>query len=942
MRASAFPRTIKLLFALLALLVASCCAAARPAMAGEGVLGSSLGGEAADEGSSLVSSALADGALHVSADVALVAAAGGGAVEPVVGSFTVDGLTYAIVGEGQVALVAVSPRTLAGGLAGGSAAGLASASDAGPSSAPSGEDSGVPPRSEAEQVPSGATSPSPSPEGASSDGIGDEDASELVALEVPGSVEYDGVTCSVVSIGPRAFAGCDADVVAIPATVESVDDLAFRGSAVKAIEVADGNPTYSSYDGMLFDADMTSLLLIPEGKQGAARIPKTASSVPPDALSHCASVTSVEVEAGSAAYYSENGSLYDMTDKALLWAPDVENSSNPEAPQAKLGEMEGFVAGDSTLTIALNGGMLTYYSYTQTEPEPTGERGPFYVTREPGKFFTLPMTFLCSLNRVPTGDNSYQPVEVGVGNDWYSASYKLLPPTKEGFVFAGWDLEGGVQWINPEQQHPDDKLSWDVHITGDATLTALWAQEPLTLSWDPGGGWWPDGAEGRPGEIKKVETHWTPRDKVVPPTSPDAETWEFDCWTTVKNSSNEKHELKKDAGLPLTDTTYYARYKLREYHISYDLAGGSLPPGTTNPDTYDNETATFTFANPTKDGYVFAGWTGTGIKEGTKSYSVTVPRGSSGDRAYIATWAQEQVTVSWHPNEGAWAGKKKNEPEEISYNWSYGGKIWLPKDVPEHPGYRFAYWTIGKDTFDQVVEGRTNLPESDAIYYARWSKITYSVTYDLDGGELEDGANPTEYTVTTPSFTLANPRKRGCVFLGWALKSAEGWGDAVETVVIETGSTGYRQYKAMWGPILAVDVPIEVTVRIDPFSPESQEEGLGYLVSRSACALDVACIGFEPEEDVTDRLGNNATDMFLEVLPDGVEAAEVRFRLDRPASESDADRLASFGLPNGYESRLGVAYRLDVSGAAIDAFAGWDGVAAAGRVSYTVKASSGA
>ncbi len=297
--------------------------------------GESADGPGASEAPVLAGS-LADGMLRVSADVALVDAADGVAVEPVVGSFTVDGLTYAVVGEGQVALVAVSPRTLAGGLAGGSAAGLASASDGGSSGAPSGEGSGsgVPPRSEAEQVPSGAASPSPSPEGASSDGVEGEGASEPVNLEVPESVEYDGAAYSVTSIGPRALAGCDADVVTIPATVESVDELAFRGSAVAAIEVADGNPSFSSYDGMLFDADQTSLLLIPEGKQGAARIPKTASSVPPDALSHCASVTSVEVEAGSAAYYSENGCLYDVTDETLLWEvprfADISRGSMPK------------------------------------------------------------------------------------------------------------------------------------------------------------------------------------------------------------------------------------------------------------------------------------------------------------------------------------------------------------------------------------------------------------------------------------------------------------------------------------------------------------------------------------------------------------------------------------------------------------------------------------
>ena len=286
MRALAVSRTSKL--SVVALTVLLACALAQPATAEERPTSSALGSLASpganavkSEDAPMLASLMTSGVGHISTAVALE-----NDPEPIVGSFTVDGLTYAIVGEGEAALVAVS-------------------SDG----APSGEDSG-----------SGMpTSPSPSPEGVSYNGSEDEGASEPVILEVPESVEYDGAAYAVVAIGPRTFAGCDADAVAIPATVESVDELAFRGSAVAAIEVADGNPNFSSYDGMLFDADLSSLLLIPEGKQGAARIPSTAEAVPPGAFSHCASVTSVTVDAGSAAFTSRNGCLYDATGRIVLW-----------------------------------------------------------------------------------------------------------------------------------------------------------------------------------------------------------------------------------------------------------------------------------------------------------------------------------------------------------------------------------------------------------------------------------------------------------------------------------------------------------------------------------------------------------------------------------------------------------------------------------------------
>lgn len=71
------------------------------------------------------------------------------------------------------------------------------------------------------------------------------------------------------------------------------------------------------------------------------------------------------------------------------------------------------------------------------------------------------------------------------------------------------------------------------------------------------------------------------------------------------------------------------------YNITYDLAGGTVT--TANPATYNVETDDFTLTNPTKAGYTFAGWSGTGLTEATMT--VTIPKGSLGDRTYTATWA---------------------------------------------------------------------------------------------------------------------------------------------------------------------------------------------------------------------------------------------------------------------------------------------------------------
>ncbi|MBO4914996.1 MAG: InlB B-repeat-containing protein, partial [Oscillospiraceae bacterium] len=71
------------------------------------------------------------------------------------------------------------------------------------------------------------------------------------------------------------------------------------------------------------------------------------------------------------------------------------------------------------------------------------------------------------------------------------------------------------------------------------------------------------------------------------------------------------------------------------YTITYDLDGGEIF-GEDNPETYTAQDEPITLNNPEKEGFEFAGWTGTGLSEATME--VTIPTGSEGDRSYKAVW----------------------------------------------------------------------------------------------------------------------------------------------------------------------------------------------------------------------------------------------------------------------------------------------------------------
>ena len=79
-----------------------------------------------------------------------------------------------------------------------------------------------------------------------------------------------------------------------------------------------------------------------------------------------------------------------------------------------------------------------------------------------------------------------------------------------------------------------------------------------------------------------------------------------------------------------------------KYKIFYDLNGGKLPEGKTNPKEFA-ENDEVTLINPEKEGFKFTGWTGTSATKLTeKSLNVSF-KNSKGNRYYFANWQPRVV-----------------------------------------------------------------------------------------------------------------------------------------------------------------------------------------------------------------------------------------------------------------------------------------------------------
>ena len=84
----------------------------------------------------------------------------------------------------------------------------------------------------------------------------------------------------------------------------------------------------------------------------------------------------------------------------------------------------------------------------------------------------------------------------------------------------------------------------------------------------------------------------------------------------------------------------------------------------------------------------------------------------------------------------------------------------------------------------------------DAITLPYDAGEVYKITYDLDGGVLNDGShNPGSYAEISLPFSLSIPTKDGYEFIGWT--GSNGYTPELE-VRIPKGTTGNLNYKANW------------------------------------------------------------------------------------------------------------------------------------------------
>ncbi len=315
-------------------------------------------------------------------------------------------------------------------------------------------------------------------------------------------------------------------------------------------------------------------------------------------------------------------------------------------------------------------------------------------------------------------------------------------PTREGYTFAGWDT--AIPATMPAH---------------NMTITAQWTVNQYTITFDTDGG----------SEVAPITQDYGTA--ITAPAAPTREGYTFTGWDTAIPATMPAHNM-----------TITAQWTVNQYTITYDLDGGTAEG---NPDTYTVETDAFTLKNPTRPGYTFTGWSGTGLT-GEDNLTVTIPKGSTGNRSYTAHWSLNTYSITYDLDGGTAFGNPDSYTVESAT---------ITLNQPTKTGYTFTGWSgtdlTGEDNLTVTIPAGST---GDRSYTAHWSLNTYSITYDLDGGTAS--GNPDFYTVESSTITLNPPTRTGYTFIGWSGTDLSGSDNL--TVTIPTGSIGNRSYTAHW------------------------------------------------------------------------------------------------------------------------------------------------
>lgn len=377
--------------------------------------------------------------------------------------------------------------------------------------------------------------------------------------------------------------------------------------------------------------------------------------------------------------------------------------------------------------------------------------------------------------------NSYNVVFNGNGADGGSMVYQnhtydqTLSLTvnafaKTGHTFTGWNTKAngtGVAYANTAGVK-------NLATGGEFTLFAQWTANSYTITFDSKGG----------SSVTSITQNYGTA--VTKPAEPTRNGYAFGGW--------QKNGLDYTiSNMPAENITLTAIWNVVNYNIIYEVSGGTN--AVENPTSYNIESGNIALTDASvKTGYTFENWyTDSKFTQESKVTGIAIAQGSTGAKSFYAKWTANPYTVVFHKNIG------DGETKSQSFTYDQEAKA-LTDNTFTRNGYTFDGWTTSEDgtgTSYADKQSVKNLTISGTVnLYAKWKLVTYSITYNLNGGTQASG-QAASFTVESEDIALKEPsRGNGYGFMGWYDNSGF---TGNKVTGITKGSTANRTLYAEWG-----------------------------------------------------------------------------------------------------------------------------------------------
>lgn len=255
--------------------------------------------------------------------------------------------------------------------------------------------------------------------------------------------------------------------------------------------------------------------------------------------------------------------------------------------------------------------------------------------------------------------------------------------------------------------------------------------------------------------------------------------YSFTGWNTKKNGSGKVYANRASVKnlTSKSSVTLYAQWG-KNYKVSFHANGGT---SAVTSKTVVSGQKYGTLPVPEKNGYDFKGWYTK--KKGGKKITASSKVKLKKKQTLYARWKLATYTITYDLDGGSNASSNP-----ASYKFTT--ETFTLAD-PVRNGYRFTGWHLNS-RYGAVISTIPKGSFGNLSLYARWTPITYSITYHLDGGR-NSYSNPKTYTVET-SKRFCNPSKTGYHFDGWFLDS----GFTAPVSSLQKGTTGNLDLYAKW------------------------------------------------------------------------------------------------------------------------------------------------